>query len=96
MWNPFGANFFVMLGKVGNPALHMLLLHREGEAVGMARADDYRRYAAECLALAQRAKTPQDRARLLEMAHDWKELAAKAGRSQDDSQNDPQGGESGG
>lgn len=44
----------------------------------MARADDYRRYAAECLALAQRAKTPGDRARLLEMAHAWNEMAVKA------------------
>lgn len=54
----------------------------------MARADDYRRYAAECLALAQRAKTPQDRARLLEMAHAWNEMAMKATeQAQDESQN---------
>ena len=44
----------------------------------MARADDYRRYAAECLALAQRAKTPQDRTHLLDMAHAWNELAGRA------------------
>lgn len=44
----------------------------------MARANSYRRYAAECLALAQRAKTPQDRVRLLEMAYDWSKLALKA------------------
>ena len=44
----------------------------------MARAEEYRRYAAECLALAQRAQDPNDRARLLEMAHAFNELAAKA------------------
>jgi hypothetical protein len=43
----------------------------------MSRADDYRRYAAECLALAQRAKAPGDRARLVEMAHAWNEMAVK-------------------
>jgi hypothetical protein len=44
----------------------------------MARAEDYRRYAAQCLALAQRAADQSDRARLLEMAHAFNELAAKA------------------
>ncbi len=43
----------------------------------MARAEDYRRYAAECLALAQRAQNPHDRARLLDMAHAFNELAVK-------------------
>ena len=41
----------------------------------MARVDDYRRYADECLALAQRATNPADRAKLLEMAHAFNELA---------------------
>jgi hypothetical protein len=44
----------------------------------MLRAEDYRRYAAECLTLAQRASDTNDRARLLEMAHAFNELAAKA------------------
>jgi hypothetical protein len=44
----------------------------------MGRAEDYRRYAAECLALAQRATDPKDRARLAEMANAFIELAAKA------------------
>jgi hypothetical protein len=48
----------------------------------MARAEDYRRYAAECLALAQRAD-PRDRARLLEMAQAFNELAAKAAAADD-------------
>ena len=43
----------------------------------MERADDCRRYAAECLMLAQLAKNPNDRAKLLEIAHAWNELAIK-------------------
>lgn len=43
----------------------------------MACAEDYRRYAAHCLALAQRSQDPNDRARLLEMAHAFNELAVK-------------------
>ena len=50
----------------------------------MARAEDYRRYAAECLALAQHAQDPNDRLRLPEMARVFNGLAAKAG-SEDDS-----------
>jgi hypothetical protein len=41
------------------------------------RRQEYRRYAAECLALAQRAENPVDRSRLLEMAQAFNELAAK-------------------
>jgi hypothetical protein len=44
----------------------------------MGRAEEYRRYAAECLALAQRAPDPNDRARLLDMANAFNRLAAKA------------------
>jgi hypothetical protein len=60
----------------------------------MARADDYRRYAAECLALAQRAKTAEDRVKLAEMAHAWNEMAVKAEQSQDQSQNKSPGDDS--
>jgi hypothetical protein len=49
----------------------------------MGRAENYRRYAAECLALAQRAGNPSDRARLLEMANAFNELASKADSSPD-------------
>jgi hypothetical protein len=44
-----------------------------------ARADEYRRYAAECLALAQSAQDldSNDRARLVDMAHAFNELAAR-------------------
>jgi hypothetical protein len=49
----------------------------------MARAEDYRRYAAECLALAQRAQNLDDRARLLDMANAFNQLAAKAAAETD-------------
>lgn len=50
----------------------------------MARAEDYRRYAAECLALAQRAQDPADRLRLLEMARAFNALAVKLASVNDD------------
>ena len=43
----------------------------------MATAEQCRRYAAECLRLVQEAKTPEDRARLLQMAQAWRDLADK-------------------
>jgi hypothetical protein len=43
----------------------------------MATAEECRRHAAECLRLAQDAKTPEDKARLLQMAQAWRELAEK-------------------
>jgi hypothetical protein len=47
----------------------------------MHSAEDYRRYSGECLALAQQATTPHDRARLLEMAHAFNELAIEDGEA---------------
>jgi hypothetical protein len=49
----------------------------------MARAEDYRRYAVECLALAQRVQNPDDRARLVDMANAFNQLAAKAAAEKD-------------
>jgi hypothetical protein len=43
----------------------------------MATVEEYRRHAAECLRLAQEAKTGDDRLRLLQMAQAWHELADK-------------------
>ncbi len=43
----------------------------------MATAEEYRRNAAECLALARQAKDSDDKARLLEMAEAWRALAKK-------------------
>ncbi|MBX9846939.1 MAG: hypothetical protein K2Z80_34545 [Xanthobacteraceae bacterium] len=44
----------------------------------MSPAETYRRYATECLALAQKAATAEDRAHLLQMAQHWRQLADKA------------------
>lgn len=46
----------------------------------MARADDYRRFAIECLVVAQRTDNPSDR-RLLEMANPFNELAKTVSES---------------
>jgi hypothetical protein len=43
----------------------------------MAGADDYRRYAMECVTLAQQASDPKDKVRLLQMAQVWRDLADK-------------------
>ena len=43
----------------------------------MTRAEKYRSYGAECIALAQKAKNTEDRARLLQMAQAWRELAER-------------------
>jgi hypothetical protein len=40
-------------------------------------AVDYRRYAAECVRLAQQVADPDDKARLLDMAETFRELADK-------------------
>ena len=47
----------------------------------MDSANDYRGYAAECLRLAQHAENAGDKARLVQMAQAWQELADK--RAQD-------------
>jgi hypothetical protein len=44
----------------------------------MASAEELRSYASRCLALAQKAENPADKARLLQMAEAWKALADKA------------------
>jgi hypothetical protein len=44
----------------------------------MANAEELRGYASQCLTLAQKAKDPSDKARLLQMAEAWRQLADKA------------------
>ena len=44
----------------------------------MSRVDEYRRYAAECLRIAQETSDPEPKARLLNMAQKWRELGEKA------------------
>jgi hypothetical protein len=50
----------------------------------MASADEYCEYAGQCLALASRALHPGDKARLLQMAQAWLDLADRldAGQGQ--------------
>jgi len=43
----------------------------------MARADQYRQYATECLRVAQQTNNPSDKAMMLEMAQKWRELAER-------------------
>jgi hypothetical protein len=47
----------------------------------MSRADEYQRYALECVRVAQHTADPKDKALLLEMARRWLELAERVQRS---------------
>ena len=49
----------------------------------MAFVDDYLRYAEQCVALAARSSNAADKARLLQMAQAWRELAAKLDNGKD-------------
>ena len=53
----------------------------------MARADEFRRYAAECLRVAQKTNNPNDKAMMLEMAQKWRELAERSERESDTKKN---------
>jgi hypothetical protein len=43
-----------------------------------SRAEQYRRYAAECVRVAQETKNSADKALLLQMAETWRRMADKA------------------
>jgi hypothetical protein len=49
----------------------------------MASAEDYRAFAAKCLALAQSISDQDDKARLIEMAQAWRDLADKLEAARD-------------
>jgi hypothetical protein len=49
-----------------------------GDRSGMTTRDEYLTFAEECLRLAQQAADPDTRARLLDMAQAWRDLAEKA------------------
>ena len=42
---------------------------------GMPSVEEYRVFAEQCFVLAQKATDPDDRARLIQMAQSWRELA---------------------
>ena len=44
----------------------------------MTRAEEYRRYAAECVRVAQQTNQMENKALLLRMAEKWRELASRA------------------
>ena len=44
---------------------------------GMPSVDEYLQYAEQCLALAAKSSHAADKARLLQMAQAWRELAEK-------------------
>jgi hypothetical protein len=46
----------------------------------MHRAEEYRRYAAECLRVAHQSNDSNDKSLLLEMAQRWRELADRVER----------------
>ena len=46
-----------------------------GGRATLSTADEYRRYAAECMALAERVTDPADKARLVQMAQAFLDLA---------------------
>jgi hypothetical protein len=56
----------------------------------MSRADEYRKYAADCIRVAQRSNNSDDKAMLVHMAQKWRELAEKVERQgdQEDSSED--------
>jgi hypothetical protein len=66
-WNNKVRNFFWNLGSCDE-------FNRERGGV-MTTAEEYRRYAAQCLDLAARASNPNDKARLVQMAQAFLELA---------------------
>ena len=43
----------------------------------MTRAEEYRQHAAECLALSKRVNNPNDKARLVQIAQAFLELAER-------------------
>ena len=49
----------------------------------MALVEEYLRYAEQCIALAARSSNAADKARLLQMAQAWRELAAKRENGKD-------------
>ena len=54
----------------------LLLFGILGGGAGLSNtADEYRGYAAECMALAERVTDPADKARLVQMAQAFLELA---------------------
>src|SRR5580704_9997909 len=68
-------------GTIRSPkrcALAALRYPEEGGGSRMKSFERYRRYAADCLKMAQSASNDGDKAHLLQMAETWRHLAALA------------------
>jgi hypothetical protein len=57
-----------------------ILLGPLGDSGCVSTADEYRRYAAECMALAERLTDPSDKSRLVQMAQAFLDLAERRDR----------------
>jgi hypothetical protein len=68
------------LPSVGTKRVHIAFRYLARSGSEMTRAEQYRRYAAQCLRVAQETSNPNDKALLLEMAQKWRELAEKTER----------------
>ena len=78
----FGTLFFnnFVMGNCGEPLdpdATFTSACRGGSWLPFFSAVDYRRYAAECVRLAQQVADPDDKVRLLDMAETFRELADK-------------------
>jgi hypothetical protein len=79
MWNSVLGSHRDVIDKFLEPTNAFGFLHSEfsGGRSRMTSADEFRRYAAECVTLAQQMSDPADKAHMLQMAQAWRDLAEK-------------------
>jgi hypothetical protein len=68
--------------------VHAVVEPRLGGGHPVSKASEYRKLAAECLQIANNMSLNAERARLMEMAQKWLELAQKAEADADDHPDD--------
>jgi hypothetical protein len=56
---------------------------RSGEALGMSRSEDYRRFAGACLEIADATEDQRTRAVFIQMAQVWYRLAEEHAKEED-------------
>ena len=79
MWNSVLSSHGDVIDNFWEPKNVFCPLHRAqaGGFAHMASAKDSRRYAADCVTLAQRMSDPAEKSALLQMAQAWHELEEK-------------------
>jgi hypothetical protein len=79
MWNSVLRSHRDVIDIFWEPKTAVCFLHsgHAGGSLRMTSANDFRRYAAECVVLAQQMSDPADKAHMLQMAQAWRELAEK-------------------